>query len=353
MAGELRAGIGNRIRGLPLGSFAFVMATGVVAIGIHHIGFGTLSIALSALAALGYLLLVALSALRLIRWPRLVAGDLRNPGRSFASFTFVAGTNVLGSALALHGAVRVALALLLVSLVVGVALGYAVPWLAVLGGGAPPLKHVDGSWFVWVVAAQSIAVLSSTLVPAVPQWARGLSTVAVVGWSSGAVLYFVVAALVIVRLASQPTGPADMNQSYWVTMGAMAITVVGGSQIVSLAPDSSPMVTATQGLIAGVGVIMWCFATALIPVLLAVGYWRHVVHRIPLHYSAAQWSVVFPLGMYAVAGIQLGAADDLPLVGAVGSAWVWAGVLAWVLTLGTMAVSVRRRSPSQLPALPG
>ena len=53
-------------------------------------------------------------------------------------------------------------------------------------------------------------------------------------------------------------------------MGAMAITIVAGSMIVSLDAASSPMVYATQELISGVSVIMWCFATALIPALLAI-----------------------------------------------------------------------------------
>ncbi len=352
MTGRLRARIGNYIRTLPLGAFAFVMATGIVAVGLNHIGFEDSSRAMTIVAALGYGALVVLNAIRLIRWPNLVSQDLRNPGRSFGSFTFIAGTNVLGVTLVTHGQPLPALVLLLVAVVVGVALGYLVPWLAVLGASAPPLKHVNGSWFVWVVGAQSVAVLSTTLSVEFPELARTLSVIAVLGWSSGAVLYVVVAALVLVRLTSQPVGPADMNQSYWVTMGAMAITVVAGSQIVSLPPDSSPMVAATQSLIAGIGVIMWSFATALIPALLAVGYWRHVVHRIPLHYSTAQWSMVFPLGMYAVAGIRLGEADNLPLTEFIGSAWVWVGVAAWVLTLGTMLVSVSKDRTSQLPALP-
>lgn len=348
----VRRRIGNRVRSLPLASFAFVMATGIVSVGLHLIGLSALSLALLAVAGLGYGLLVLLHLARILRHPHLVAGDLRNPGRAFGSFTFVAGTNVLGTALAMHGQILPAIVLLVVSLLVGILLGYVVPWLAVLGRGGPPLKHVDGSWFVWVVAAQSIAVLASQLAPQLPEWTQALSTIAVFGWSAGTVLYCAVAVLVLVRLTSQPVGPADMNQSYWVTMGAMAITVVAGSQIVALPADSSPMVTATQGLIAGIGVLMWSFASALIPALLAVGYWRHIVHRIPLHYSSAQWSVVFPLGMYAVAGIQLGKADELPLVLVIGQTWVWVGVLAWVLTLGTMAISVRRGGRNQLPALP-
>lgn len=350
--GQFSTRVRENIRSLPLSSFAFVMATGIVSVGLEGIGLGQAARVMLLIAALGYLSLVLLLGVRLLRWRHLVWGELRNPARSFGSFTFVAGTNVLGVSLALQGQPILALGLLLISLVPGVALGYLVPWLAVLGGGPPPLKLIDGTWFIWVVAAQSIAVLSGLLAPEFPTWSRGLSTVAVIGWSTGTVLYTVVATLVIGRLMSQPVGPADMNQSYWITMGAMAITIVGGSGVVSLDPGISPMVAATRDLIAGSSVIMWCFASALIPVLLAVGYWRHIVHRIPLHYRSAQWSVVFPLGMYAVACRQLGAADGLPLASLIGGVWVWAGVLAWLLTFATMLVALRSGGKGRQLALP-
>ena len=96
-------------------------------------------------------------------------------------------------------------------------------------------------------------------------------------------------------------------------MGALAITVLAGARIVEMA--DAPMVAATRDLIAGLAVVFWAFATWLIPVLVAAGWWRHVVRRVPLRYDATLWSIVFPLGMYAVAGIYLGRADDLPVVG--------------------------------------
>lgn len=349
--------MGSRLREtimtLPPSAFAFVMATGIMAVGMQQIGLPAVSVALIVVAAVGYAVLVLLTGVRLIRWWHLVLGDVRNPSRSFGFFTFVAGTNVLGIALAEHGVYRVALALLVVGTTSGLVLGYVVPWLAVLGGGPPPLRVVDGVWFVWVVAAQSVAVLAAMLAPVFPGLTRTLATAAVMGWSAGTVLYLAVAALVLVRLTGRPVGPADMNQSYWITMGAMAVTIVGGSLIVGLDPASSPMVAATQQLIAGVGAVLWCFATALIPVLLAMGVWRHVVHRIPLHYKAGLWSVVFPLGMYAVAGMQLGRADSLPMVQAIGRGWVWVAAVAWILTFAALVVAVfSRRRPAALPALP-
>ena len=102
------------------------------------------------------------------------------------------------------------------------------------------------------------------------------------------------------------------------------------------------MVEATRGLIAGTSVVFWAFATWLIPVLLAAGWWRHGYHRIPLTYEATLWSIVFPLGMYAVAGIYLGRADHLPVVEAIGSVELWFAFAAWALSLTSMLQHIGR-----------
>ena len=123
-------------------------------------------------------------------------------------------------------------------------------------------------------------------------------------------------------------------------MGALAITVLAGARIVEMA--DAPMVTVTRDLIAGLAVVFWAFATWLIPVLVAAGWWRHVRRRVPLRYEATLWSIIFPLGMYAVAGIYLGRADNLPVVEAVGSAELWVAFAACVLVFAAMVLHLIR-----------
>src|SRR3546814_9355495 len=55
----------------------------------------------------------------------------------------------------------------------------------------------------------------------------------------------------------------------------------------------------------------------------------HVTRKVPLRYEATLWSIIFPLGMYAVAGIYLGQADNLPVVGLVGRVELWVALAAW------------------------
>src|SRR5690606_7648960 len=156
----------------------------------------------------------------------------------------------------------------------------------------------------------------------------------------GVVLYVACAVFVSLRLMLYPLDPRELDPPYWVSMGAVAITVVAGARVVEMA--SAPMVDAVRGLVAGLVVVFWCFATWLIPALVAVGVWRHRVRGVPFRFAPTWWSSVFPLGMYAVAGMYLGRADDLPIVAWIGETWMWVAVAAWLVALVGM---IRSRLP--------
>jgi len=99
----------------------------------------------------------------------------------------------------------------------------------------------------------------------------------------------------------------------------------------------APMVLAARGLIAGAAVVFWAFGSWLVPALVAVGWWRHVIHRVPLRYEATWWSIVFPLAMYGVAAHYLGVADRLPIMAALGRTELWVAFAAWVVTFAAMS----------------
>ncbi len=214
-------------------------------------------------------------------------------------------------------------------------LGYIVPWIAVLQTPLrPALLCANGTWFIWVVASQSVAVLAATLEPALGQGRREVALLAVFSWSVGVFLYGAVGVLVAARMLYYPLRPEDLTPPYWVAMGATAITVLAGARIVEMA--NAPMVAATRGLVAGTSVVFWAFGSWLLAPLLGAGIWRHVVHRVPLRYEAALWSVVFPLGMYGVGGDYLGQADRLPLVEHIGDIESWVALAVWTVTFFAM-----------------
>jgi tellurite resistance protein TehA-like permease len=321
-----RSAARDGVRTLHPGYFALVMATGIVSIGISYHDVRSLSAALLVLAAAAYLVLVGLHAWRIVGHPAEVRRDLTDPARGFGFFTFVAASNVLGARLALDRHYGAATAFLAVGGLAWLLLGYLVPWTAVLGRArAPVLAAANGTWFIWVVASQSVAVLAAGLEPLAVAARPGLALVAVVAWSVGVFLYAAAGIFVAARLMLYELRPSDLTPPYWVAMGATAITVVAGARIVQMA--DAPMVSATRGLI---------------PALVAAGWWRHVTHRIPLTYDVTWWSIVFPLGMYGVAGHYLGDADRLPIVAAIGRNETWLALAVWALAFAAMLVHIFR-----------
>lgn len=332
------------------GYFALVMGTGIVSIGCNLRGWTLLAQALLVLTAVEYALLVVLTVWRFVAHRRELAADAHNTRKAFLFFTFVAGTDVLAAGLAGQGHILPGTVLLVVAVLTWLVLGYTIPWAAVLGRSERPVvAAANGTWFIWVVASQSVAVVAATLEPHYPGAYQYLAVIAVFSWSVGCVLYAASAIFVSLRLMLYVLEPRELDPPYWVSMGAVAITVVAGARIVEM--TSAPMVDAVRGLVAGMSVVFWCFATWLIPVLTAVGIWRHRIHRIPLTYEPTWWSIVFPLGMYSVAGMYLGHADGLPIVEWIGKTWLFVALTAWVLVFAAMLrtlFSRERREPERV-----
>ncbi len=328
------------------------MGSGIISVGMQLKGFTVLSVVLLVVAATGYVLLLGLSGWRLVAYRAAVMDDFTDPRRAFGFFTLIAGTNVVGVRLSMDGHHAVAAVLLVIATLVWLVLGYVIPWTAVRGAPQRPVvATANGSWFIWVVASQSVAVSAAALEPVFTSARDALAVVAVFSWSVGIFLYAAAGIIVALRMMLYDLRPVDLTPPYWVAMGACAITVLAGARIVEMA--DAPMGHATRGLVAGASVMFWAFATWLIPVLVAAGWWRHFIHGVPLEYEATWWSIVFPVGMYAVASIYLGRADGLPIVGAIGSAELWVAFAAWAATLTAMVGHVVRTvvwAPDRSPA---
>jgi hypothetical protein len=130
--------------------------------------------------------LVVLTAALLFRlalfWPR-VAADIRAPERVFGFFTIAAGIDVLGVRLAAsHPVVTAVLAG--VACVVWLVLTYGVPASLLLRRGRDSvLDGVNGTWLLWVVGTQSLAVAAAELEPAWPSQSELLSSASIALWS--------------------------------------------------------------------------------------------------------------------------------------------------------------------------
>jgi tellurite resistance protein TehA-like permease len=277
------------------------MATGIVSVAMEDQGFVTVARALFALNLATYAVLVVAGVARIATSARVVAAELGDHVRGPAFLTIVAGTCVLGvQCTELVGWRSAGAGLWVLGLVSWSVLIYAFFAAVTLVEPKPRLEHgIDGAWLLATVSTESIAVLGTMVAD---RFARPDIVVfaCLVLFLAGAMLYILVIGLIFFRWIFRPMGAHMLTPTYWINMGAVAITTLAGARLIETAPAYA-FVAGIEHFLAGFTLFFWATGTWWIPLLVAVFAWRHLHQRVPIRYDPQYWSLVFPLGMYSVA----------------------------------------------------
>ena len=266
------------------------MATGIVSVGAHLLDVDAVAVALFAFNIAAYVVLWALTIVRIARHRPALLRDLTDHRVAFGFFTIVAGTCVLGTETILI-ADHFAIATVLLAIA------------AVINGG----------WLLSVVATQAIAVLTALLAA---HWGQPLrmhaNFVALSMWLWGGMLYIWIVALIFYRYMFFRFSPSDLAPPYWINMGAMAISTLAGALLITASPDA-PFLASMQPFLEGFMVFYWATGTWWIPMIAILAIWRYGFRRQPFTYDPLYWGAVFPLGMYAVGTFEMERAMELRL----------------------------------------
>jgi tellurite resistance protein TehA-like permease len=103
--------LGREIAALNPGSFALVMATGIISNAFFFEGRRGVSDVLFAINAVAFAWLALITLVRILRFGPALWADLADSGSVFGFFTMVAGSDVFGSGLSLRGLLAPALGL--------------------------------------------------------------------------------------------------------------------------------------------------------------------------------------------------------------------------------------------------
>ena len=291
-----------------------VMATGILAVGLHLDGYRVPSLIALAVTGGSWLPLAASFTADLVhgghRWAR--------PGQAPAALTAVAATTVLGTRISMLGWHPLAWVLLALA-----AAAWPAPVIEELRRG----KHrLPGASFLACVATQGLAVLAATL--AAGDTGPWPAIAAVILLCCGIALFLDV----LFRFDPRQIRLGGGDQ--WVAAGAAAISALAAS-VLATCPQ---LPDAARHILRPVTLTMLVLDLAGYAVLLtAEAEWPRP------HLDVRRWATVFPLGMSAAAALSAGTALGIGALHALGTLLLWVAAAAWLTLLTDLAVHHARK----------
>ena len=211
--------LGNMITDMPPAYFAMVMATGIVSIACHLLGFWFFAVPLFWLNLIFFLVLWVLLILRLIFYHRQLFADLTSHTRSVGFFTIIAGTCILGNQMLIFWNTPLpAISLWLLGLGLWLFFIYAVFTALIVKAEKPSLPAgINGAWLVATVSTQSLAVLGP-LVASHLLWCQEIILfLSLCLFLLGGLLYLIIIVVIFYRFTFFQLNPQNQRSSDAVT----------------------------------------------------------------------------------------------------------------------------------------
>jgi len=331
----------NSIKILSPAYFALVMATGIVSIASHLLGFAVIAHALLYINALQYLVLIALYLIRLIRFRSDFIADFKNTAANPGFLTFVAGTCVLGNQyLILVGNPVFPQILLATGALAWLFLIYASFLMITIKRNKLPIeKAISGVWLLFVVSTQSVSVLIANLSDVLPIPPEISLFTSLFFFLCGCMLYIIVITLIVHRLSFFDVEAEQFAPPYWINMGAVAISALAGATLILFA-EKWVFIQSILSFLKGFTLFFWAIGTWWIPLIIFLGVWRHLVKHLPFKYHPQYWGMVFPLGMYTACTLQLSNALEIHFLAVISSAFIFVALMAWGVVFASMIFTI-------------
>lgn len=339
----VRQFVQNDVKELSPSDFSVVMATGIVSMASHILGFSSMALCLFALNTIFFIILWVLILLRVYSFHRRMIQDLCRHSISPGYLTIVAGTCIFGQQLVtIVNSSTIACWLWFGSIALWLLITYSVLTAMIIVEKKPSMRNgLSGVWLIFVVATQSISVLGTSIAPHFSLQQEMVLFISIVFFMMGCLLYFCIITMIFSRLTFMPLTPADATPTYWINMGATAITVQASTALILHGSESQGLIDLLPFL-KGFALLFWSVGTWWIPLLTILGLWVHIVRRVPVTYNPQLWAMVFPIGMYTASTYQLARATQFELLLLIPKATIFLAIFIWALTFAGLLRRIAR-----------
>ncbi|MGO3184362.1 MAG: tellurite resistance/C4-dicarboxylate transporter family protein [Aequorivita sp.] len=334
----------NSFRGaiafFPPGYFSLVMATGIVSIAAHFFEYQIFAKTTLYLNVFAFIILSLILIIRSLFYKSEVVYDFYDSKRNMGFLSLPAACCIVGSQFVLiENNDSIGIFFFVIGLVSWVFLIYALFAISIEEAHKPSLKGVNGSWLLIIVSTQSLSVLSGLLAGNFPQETNTILFFSFILFLCGCMFYIIIITLILYRLILLKVKAEQLQANYWISMGADAISVLAGSMLIQNAEKSS-FLPELLSFLKGFTSLFWAIGTWWIPLIIVLGFWRHIFKKIPLKYTFHYWSLVFPLGMYAVCTLIFSQVMELSFLNRISSVFVIIAIIVWTIVFLSMLYGI-------------
>jgi C4-dicarboxylate transporter/malic acid transport protein len=349
--------------------FAATMGTGILSavltqLPVHVPGMFQLA---EALWMLNIVLFLSFSVLYAARWVMFFDEARRIFGHSTVSMFF--GTIPMGMATIINGLLTFGLprwgqdvlplaeALWWLDVVMSLACGVLIPFM-MFTRQEHRIDQMTAVWLLPVVAAEVAAVSGGLLAPHLADSHSQFSVLitSYVLWALSVPVAFSILTILLLRMALHKLPHENMAASSWLALGPISTGAFG---LMVLGADS-PAIFAGHGL-SGVGEIASGLGLIAGIILWGVGVWwllmavlitvRYLRNGIP--FNLGWWGFTFPLGVFALTTLKLGAVLQLGFFSVLGSLLVASLAMLWLVIMRRTLVGAYKGELFVSPCIAG